>query len=474
MSEKYNIDLEDAVIYLRRSKDKKDEAKGLKSQEAEIRRFARDKFKIAAVFEDDDTSGVKENRTGLKALLKFCKQRTIKKVLIYMYDRMARDVRLGLNIEADLKAIGVEIISIHEGNSGDEERDTTAKLYAYVDAQVERAKIKKRTSRGLRSNAESGLSTGGKAPLGYDYNNKKMLVVNEHEAEAIRLAFELFAAGFPKKKIADELNKKGFRTKRNNLFKVTSFDAIYNNTRYIGINKYGKMKNLPKCPAIVEKAWFDKVQERLTLSKQRTNGVRANAKTKYPLSGKVTCKLCGAKLHADKSSNTLRCPNRKKKTCTLIPINMDKLTDFIKGRIRLQITDSTNVIKENIAGIHNKLAAKEKKERETLNRGIGVVDREIETLERRLSAPDDDMAARYVRQIREKEKHKQALLNELNEISEKEKPNITDQRLNILMSAVGDALFADGVNITSKKALDAILEEVTVSNDEIVVTLNLP
>ena len=60
--------------------------------------------------------------------------------------------------------------------------------------------------KGLRENAYQCKWTGGIPPLGYDVNEEKKLVINEKEAEAVRLIFEMTADGEGYGAIINKLN----------------------------------------------------------------------------------------------------------------------------------------------------------------------------------------------------------------------------------------------------------------------------
>ncbi len=77
--------------------------------------------------------------------------------------------------------------------------------------------------KGKKENVPKGMSTGGRP---YDLDPKtKMLVINECEAQAVRLIFDMRADGYGYGAIRDALNDKGFHTKEGNPFGKTVFTA---------------------------------------------------------------------------------------------------------------------------------------------------------------------------------------------------------------------------------------------------------
>ncbi|WP_303790985.1 recombinase family protein, partial [Ruminococcus flavefaciens] len=89
--------------------------------------------------------------------------------------------------------------------------------------------------KGMKETALQCKHTGGCPPLGYDVGEDKKLVINQHEAEAVKAIFEMFAEGYGYSAIADYLNKHGYTTKRGRIFGKNSLYEILNNEKYTGV-----------------------------------------------------------------------------------------------------------------------------------------------------------------------------------------------------------------------------------------------
>ena len=48
--------------------------------------------------------------------------------------------------------------------------------------------------------------TGGRTPLGYNLDEDRHLIINEHEAEAVKIIFQMFADGYGYMAIINYLN----------------------------------------------------------------------------------------------------------------------------------------------------------------------------------------------------------------------------------------------------------------------------
>ena len=67
------------------------------------------------------------------------------------------------------------------------------------------------------------------------------MVIVPYEAEIVKLVFSLRSQGMTLKAITDELNRRGYRSKKGNEFKHSAIQTILNNEQtYRGNYKYGK------------------------------------------------------------------------------------------------------------------------------------------------------------------------------------------------------------------------------------------
>lgn len=90
--------------------------------------------------------------------------------------------------------------------------------------------LAKETKKGLNENAYKALFNGGFPPLGYKIVDKKY-IIDEQEAAAVRLIFELYLAGKGYASICEALNVKGYTTKSGKPFSKNSlhiFSAMKN------------------------------------------------------------------------------------------------------------------------------------------------------------------------------------------------------------------------------------------------------
>lgn len=92
--------------------------------------------------------------------------------------------------------------------------------------------------KGLKENAYQAKFTGGVPPLGYSIDSELNYVINEKEAETIRLIFDMASKGKSYGYIMDRLNDLGYTTKRGKTFGKNSLHSILCNPKYCGIYEF--------------------------------------------------------------------------------------------------------------------------------------------------------------------------------------------------------------------------------------------
>nr|BDD44717.1 serine recombinase [bacterium] len=117
----------------------------------------------------------------------------------------------------------------------DVDDDFISNLYGII-AERERRKTKQSADRGRRAQFEKGEWGGRIPPYGYDYDSQKSkyLAVNEKEAGIYRLIVSLQEQGMGCKCIANELNKRGIKTRSGVLWRDSHINYILKNPVYKG------------------------------------------------------------------------------------------------------------------------------------------------------------------------------------------------------------------------------------------------
>ena len=123
-------------------------------------------------YTDPGYSGKDGNRPGLQQLLSDAKIGLFDAVLVYKLDRLARNLRLLLDIEQQLRACGVSLVSVKE--SVDTSTGTGKIVFQMFGmiAEWERDAIIERTKSGRLQRYKDGCFAGGTIPFGYIHNKE--------------------------------------------------------------------------------------------------------------------------------------------------------------------------------------------------------------------------------------------------------------------------------------------------------------
>ena len=161
-------------------------------------------------------------------------------VVVAKSDRVARDINVYYYYKMMLKKKEMNLISISEDFGQFGVFANMLEAFTLCVAEMERDNITKRTSGGRRVKASKGGYSGGRAPMGYKVEDRR-LVINEEEARAVRFIFELRAEGYSLPGIVDALNKGGYKTRKGNPFVISTIQSVLGNERtYRGEYCYGK------------------------------------------------------------------------------------------------------------------------------------------------------------------------------------------------------------------------------------------
>ena len=124
--------------------------------------------------------------------------------------RFARNPVDALNYTRDLKKMGVEVYFVADDirtMSGDGELRLA--LMATL-AQEESRKVRERVMSGLAVAREKGVLLGNGNIIGYDLDKaNNTYVINEEQAETVRMIYELYASGLGMEKVAKVLMERG-------------------------------------------------------------------------------------------------------------------------------------------------------------------------------------------------------------------------------------------------------------------------
>ena len=303
-----------AVIYARFSSDMQRE-ESIDAQVRACKYYAqKENIEVVKVYADRAKSGKRvKGRQEFLDMIEDSTKNFFDVVLVHKLNRFGRDGLDTLQYKKQLEQNNVALVSVTEKLDNSPEGRLMLMVIAGLN-EFYSANLSCEVMKGLRENAYNGKHTGGIPPLGYDLDpTTKTLIINEWEAQAVRLIFDRYVNGAGYTKIIDELNAKGYKTKRGSNFGKNSLYEILRNEKYVGSMIYNRSVSQSASgtfnrhqykddsdiirvenalPIIIEKDVFDRTQVKMH-ERKFTRG-RYRAKEVYLLSGKVVCGECGS------------------------------------------------------------------------------------------------------------------------------------------------------------------------------------
>ena len=307
-----------AVISTRYSSNKQNET----STEAQLfacREYAKRKnYVIVKVYIDEGETGRFADRSDYQQMIADAKQKLFDVVIFHKLDRNSRNEYDYYHYKGQLRKNKIKIEyaeqNFDETPEGMILENMMVGLAAYYSRNLARETMKVMNVKALKAEF-----TGGKPPFGYNVVNKHF-VINEHEAVAVKMIFDMFLSSAGYGEISDWLTLNGYKTRRGENFGKNSLHDLLKNEKYIGTyvfnkvqrdidgNRMGtinedkviKMENA--IPAIIEKETFERVKEIMNARKNAGKRYQENT-IKYLLSGLMYCSECKCKMIGTKAKN---------------------------------------------------------------------------------------------------------------------------------------------------------------------------
>lgn len=232
------------AAYCRVSTDKADQLNSLEAQKKFFAEYTqRTGDTLVRLYADEGISGTKiKNRKEFLKMMADAERKCFDLVVVKDISRFARNtVDLLQNIRK-LKALGIEtqFLTANMTSMGNSEFVLT--IFGAL-AQEESANTSKRVKFGKKINAEKGRVPN--LVFGYDKTNGDYfnLAINEEEANVVRRIFRMYREeGYGTAKIANLLNGRGIKTKRNCAWSANAVVRILTNEIYTGKIINGKQE----------------------------------------------------------------------------------------------------------------------------------------------------------------------------------------------------------------------------------------
>jgi DNA invertase Pin-like site-specific DNA recombinase len=289
-------------------------------------------YSFVGVFSDAGISGSKSNRPGFQEMLTRARAGEIDLIFTKSISRFARSTLMLLEVVRELRDIGVGVIFEEQNiNTLSSEGEMMLTILASI-AEEERKAVCSNVAWAMQNKFKRGeVLVDTNRLLGYDKDENGHLVINEEEAEIVRLIFKLYLQGLSSLKIVKILNDEGVPSYTGNPWITNRILSIIANEKYVGdmlqqkayVNETGSLVRnwgqMPKYfvkdshPGIISREDWEKVQE--VRKRRRRN--------EYPLTSLIKCPYCGASL--------THCTDYKKRSYWHCYNYLSKGKSFCKG-----------------------------------------------------------------------------------------------------------------------------------------------
>lgn len=251
-------------------------------------------------YDDGGFSGGTIERPALKRLIADIKAGHIDIVVVYKIDRLSRSLLDFLNLMQVFDAQKIAFVSVTQNFDTSTSMGKLMLNVLLSFAQFEREITGERIRDKIASSKRKGMWMGGPPPLGYDVKDRK-LIINDDEAENVRLIFDTFIMKRSMKLLVIELKRLGIKSK----FRITTtgkhvggntYDAatlykLLNNQIYLGKIKHKDQIYEGQHEAIITQDTWNTVHTIFQIS-PRTRGAATKRKVPSVLLGLLKCGGC--------------------------------------------------------------------------------------------------------------------------------------------------------------------------------------
>jgi len=276
-------------------------------QERHVRSYCEsNNLKLVEIFTDDGESSYTFDRPDFKRL-EACikKNKNIQYLIIFDHDRFSRNLAEALiKIKELHDKYGVKVLATTDSIDTDYS-DPSAFLirsFKYMMAESELHRIRARVKQGIKQALLSGRYLH-QAPYGYDNtkdaSGKSLLVINQKEAELVRIVFKEFLNGTANVAIKQMMKERGWTINGN-----SGIPKIISNPVYAGLIKVPADN---KSPEKIVKGMHQPIipEHDYWLAQDKLNGGKVgkvvSGNDEVFLRGILTCAQCGRKLTAGRS-----------------------------------------------------------------------------------------------------------------------------------------------------------------------------
>lgn len=312
----YKLVRKKAALYVRVSTLHQVDKDSLPFQRQELINYAKYALNIedVEIFEDAGYSAKNTDRPKYQEMMKRIRNGEFTHLVVWKIDRISRNLKDFSEMYEELKDYNVTFVSKNEQFDTSSAMGEAMLKIILVFAELERKITAERVFSIMLSRAEKGLWNGATVPIGFVWSEEeKFPIVDEKEADVVKLVYDLYEQLCSTIKVAYRLNETHVKTKRGGLWTAKTVRDILRNPFYIGTYRYNmresdgsrRLKNKDEWvivednhPAIIEKEQFDRVNKLLTDNYRGLTDVQRADIHKHIFSKIIYCGNCNAVLSA--------------------------------------------------------------------------------------------------------------------------------------------------------------------------------
>ncbi|MGA2794414.1 MAG: recombinase family protein [Roseiarcus sp.] len=235
-------------------------------------------------YDDGGYSGGSMERPALQKLLADIRSRRIDVVVVYKVDRLTRSLADFAKLVELFDAHKVSFVSVTQSFNTTTSMGRLTLNVLLSFAQFEREVTGERIRDKIAASKRKGIWVGGVSPLGYRVVDRKLLI-DEPEAETVRIIFQRYLALGSLPATAQELRERGILTRRRDLATGRTIGGVslskgplaymLKNRVYLGEINHRDKSYPGEHQPIVDQDLFDAVQARLNENLGRRRHKRA-------------------------------------------------------------------------------------------------------------------------------------------------------------------------------------------------------